>query len=162
MRPRDYIHKFCARPEDDLREFLRFPMRFAGSLYASNSHILICTEDDQTVQAGHSMELLKGVDLIIKAMERAAPGIPLKCEMPDKLDGDEEYRDWQTVQIENSWFRASYIQWIRELPDVEICVDPNRPLAIAFFHFRGGWGALMPCEPPHSELLAKEQASCAA
>jgi len=156
MRPRDYIHKFCARQEDNLREFLRFPMRFAGSLYASNSHILICTEDDQTVQAGHSMELLKGVDLIIKAMERAAPGIPLKCEMPYKLD-DGGYRNWQLVCIENSWFRARYIELISGFPDIEICVNPDRPLAMSFFHFRGGWGALMPCELPAAEFLTKEQ-----
>jgi len=50
MKPRDYIQKFCANPESDIRLYLTKPVRLHDQLIASDGHILIVTDFDPDVE----------------------------------------------------------------------------------------------------------------
>lgn len=64
MQPHEYIHKFCANPENEIRLHLTKPARLHDQLIASNGNILIvtgadplveCCEDNKLIGASHKI-----------------------------------------------------------------------------------------------------------
>ena len=84
MKPRDYIQRFCANPETYPHPYLHYPTRQGGKLYASDGHIVVMTEDDQSVSIlSADNTLVNNAQKYIQGAIEAFPHMtPLRIELP--------------------------------------------------------------------------------
>lgn len=83
MQPRDYIFRFCANPQFDIRTYLHSPTLHEGKLYASNGHILVVTDADTEIAVSLDLSLHKVAQKLITEALAAFPLMtPLLVDLP--------------------------------------------------------------------------------
>ena len=83
MKPSEYIHKFTAQG-NDIRFYLTKPCLHDGQLYASNGHILVVTEQDDSVVCIDDTGLAHRAEEIVSGYYRQMKVFPpLDLQLPE-------------------------------------------------------------------------------
>jgi len=170
------LDKYCGG--DPRRPYLDNPFSFGGYTFSTNGHIIVrVARRDEAPKGAKPMteaaaEYALCIDRACEFRPMSAYQFPqpdeagcaacdgrgtghdcpdCECVCPD-CDGSGKSGQRRSVSIDGALFDAKYIQWLLELPAVEIetVIDGTRPLK---FRFDGGIGALFGLRAPRSVHL---------